>query len=743
MRNRVLTISSVQFHLNLYSLYNMILKPHGTIGATLEFPFPLFLKRNNEIFFLLSVHSSLNLFRLKSLLVKAKSPFIHYRFPILDKILIKNRTIVILKNGIHVLDYFIPLTRFFYSFKRPNIFFINQFLIIIYDEILKKIITLNPWTFSLFYKFDLSKKIICVQITKYTNFKKNICVLNDKNEIDVRNEFMQKKIVLKLYSIFIPQCFSLNSVNSSNFFVYRFNKKTFIYDFLLKKKIHQFEPKIFNSGTNVIFYKKNLIVSYKNHFLLYCILKNSLKKVKLSINYGKNYFFKIHKNFILNLKFYHQSMYLYQYSYKKIQFDLIVCRFANKYPPMYLKKNTNAEHQTIHMDLITRIRLWKYNYIHKIILKKKEKLKLHVMYFQTIFFQKKKNFYLIVIFQQFNYPYIWKISQTRISKLKIAPLLEKKEQGKITSIFSIKNSDEHCIMTYKRNLICLFDLNRVKYLYKKKNHVLKKSKICKVTAIFCNTTGKFFISLCFCNILILWKIKNFRKIQYIKIKNQICFLKWFCKFNIITIVDYHNQILLIFLNYFFKLKKCIGHEKKVNDILIVKNLNFLISSSFDKTIKVWNLFRNKCELTIKFSYTPLHLIINKTQDMLISSHLFTTGLSLFQIHRHDLFRYIFYPYKDLNEQSKKISPIFFKSTKKFIAKTYKNFYKKNNDSFFIKTIFKSKKINKTPLDVFYKATELSPVRSFRKFFLSKLYLYDSDDHMFLEKTVFFCRTLYQ
>nr|UXY86703.1 WD repeat-containing protein 13 [Cryptomonas paramecium] len=713
----------------------MIVKPHGIAGANFEFSFPFFLKRNNEIFFLLSVHSCLNLFKLKTLSIKTKSPFIHHRFPILDKVLVKNRIIIILKNGIHVLDYFIPLTRFFYFFKKPDVFFINQFLIIIYDKMLKKFTILNPWTFSLFCKFKLPNKIICIQVTKCTKFQKNVCILNDENEIEVRNQFMQKKMVLKLYSTFTHQCFSSNSINFSNSFIYRFNKKTFIYDFLLKKKIYQFKTKIFHFNANTVFYKKNLIIGYKNHFLFYCIPKGSLKKIKLRINFSKNYFFKIYKNFTLNLKFYNQAIYLYQYSHKKAQFSLIVCRFSNRYPSIRLKKHENNKHENIYIDLIGRICLWKYNYIRSIIFKKEKKLKPRVIHFQTTFFQQKKNFYLIIIFQQFNYPYIWKISQTRISKLKIVTLLEKKKQGKVTSIFSIKNSNELCIMTYRKNLVCLFDLNRIKYLCKKKNHITTKKKTCKVTSVFCNTTGSFFISLCFCNILIIWKTKNFQKIQYIKIKNQIYFLKWFCKFNIITIVDYHNQILLMFLNCFFNLKKCIGHEKKINDILIVKNLNFLISSSFDKTIRVWDLFRNKCKFAIKFSYSPCYLVINRTQDTLISGHLFTTGLSLFRINKCKFLRYFFYLYKDLNEQSKKILPIFFKRKKNFFLSIYKSFYKKKNSNFFIKTMVKFKKTNKTSLDIFKNVNFLA--LSFRKIFLPKLYLYDSKDCISLKKTVFF------
>ena len=254
--------------------------------------------------------------------------------------------------------------------------------------------------------------------------------------------------------------------------------------------------------------------------------------------------------------------------------------------------------------------------------------------------------------------------------------------GKTTSICFSKNTNK-LLLSFEKNLIGLFELNKGRYSYIKKNHTGKFEKHkCKVISICFDKNSEFFTTACSCGIIIIWNTFNFTKINFLDIKQKIYCMKWHENSDLIVLITLNNQIEILFPDSFCVVRRFYGHDKKITDFLILNKSNFLITASFDKTIKIWDLLKNNCIFTLKFFYSPINLAINKEETILITSHQFTLGLGLIKIIENNIKLDMLKYYKYRIEKNTKLLIIKKEAVNLIEYKVFKNIYNK---------IFKRKK----------------------------------------------------
>jgi WD40 repeat protein len=638
------------------------LKPENIIGLHLGQSFPFFLKRKNNNFLIHSINSCLFLFNLKNLMIRSKSPFLHH-IALISRILsIKNRTFVIIKNTVHILDYLVPITRFSIC-KGKNLFLLtNDPFFLIYNNQENKIKLMNPWTFKLISEINLQTEAIDIQIENLTKNKDFLLILNIKKNLEIWD--LKKKICnVKFYCNYLSQIVSFKYLNKPKILVFGFNDGNLIfYNFTkinfnieIKKKIGTI-LEIFDS-----FFLKDFFFFRNNNFLyLFNILKNTFKNIGKIDSFDRLYCIQPAYNFIsfLKIKIYEKKIYLFRYYYKKKKTQMIVSRIGNKFPLEKLKMDIQLPDVFVCTSVFEKIYILKYDYFKnskKLNFNIEKKNKLKIKELQIKYFSFNQRYLCIAIcFYQLYKPVLFKINKMKILEVNINLPSQITKCGRSISICFSKNAN-YLLIGYDNNCVSLFDLSRGKYLFVKQNHIIKNKKNkCKVISLSYDKNSEFFISGCFCGVIILWDSYKFSKINFLKIKKKIYLLKWCERSDLIIIFTINNEILVIFPETFSIIRKFSGHKKKIHDFLILKNSNILITCSSDKTIKIWNFIKNKCEYTLRFFYSPISLVLDKNESILISSHQYTLGLGLIQIYKSKINYKKFEYYKNSVEKNGKL-----------------------------------------------------------------------------------------
>jgi WD40 repeat protein len=667
------------------------LKPEKIIGLNFGSTNPFFLKRNNKNFFICSIHSSVELFNMNTLRIRAKSPFLHHKIPISYFLSIKNRTMVVIKNTIHILDYLIPLTRLSLCKDEIIFFLTNSTFFITYHKSNKKITLINPWSFKIISKLILPNEIIDIQLVEFTNLNELIVILTKKREIELW-DLKKKYCLLRFFHNSSDQIYSFKFLTISQLLVFGFGSgKIIIYSFTKRYKTSEIKIKnigvIFNIFTAHVS-NKSLVLRSNRYLILFNILKNNYRKIKSINNYDKIYCVESVRDFIsfLKLEIYEKKIFLFKYYFTTRKFDIIISRIGNKFPLDKLKNVGQLNDEIACTTIIGEFHILKYNYFKNKIrigssLKKKNKVKVKELQIKSFPFN-KKILYLAICFYQSYRPFVWKINKEKTIELDIALSPISRKSGNITSICFSKNAN-YLLLGYQKNLVSLLSLKNGKYLHLKKNHNLKNSDtFCKVFSVSYDKNNEFFLTGCSCGLLVIWNTYNFTKIKFLEIKKKIYALKWCQQFDIIIAVTIDNEIQIICPETFLVIRIYSGHKKKITDVLVLKNSNFIITSSLDKSIKIWNLIKNKCESTFKFLYYPINIYADKNQKILISSHRFTLGLGLFKINEKNSEYKTLEFHKKLIEKNGKLTILKIKS-KQFISftvckKVHKKIFRKKN-----------------------------------------------------------------
>nr|UXY87607.1 WD repeat-containing protein 13 [Cryptomonas curvata] len=676
------------------------LKPENVIGLNFGAPNFYFLKRNKINFLVYSIHSSLNLLNLNNLLIRAKSPFLHHSAFISHILSIRNRTLVIIKNTIHILDYLLPITRFSIFLGKFLFFLTNGHFFLIYDN-QNKIKLINPWTLKLIGKIKLTTEAIDIQIENFANSRDFLLVLNIKKNIELW-DLKKKTCIIKFYYNCSAQIVFFKYLNKPKVLVFGINNGDLIfYTFSKINKILEIKKKIgiildiFDSS----FRENSLIIRSNKYLLLFNVLKNSLKKIKKVDNYDKLYCIESVYNFFSFFKFkiYEKKINLYRYYYGKRKIELIVSRIGNKFPIEKLKSDLQSQSFFVCASLSEKIYILKYDYFKNLVklnskIEKKKKLKIKEIQFKYVSFNQRK-LYLAICFYKLYKPVIFKICNQKTVELDINLPSTFAKCGKSISICFSNNTN--CLLVgYEKNCVSLLNLNNGKYLFVKKNHTFNtKKNNCKVISLSYDKNSEFFVTGCICGTIILWNSSKFLKINFLEIKKKIYFIKWCQKSDLIIIITIDNEILIVFSETFSIIGKFSGHKKKINDFLVLKKSKFLVTSSFDKTIKIWNFVKNKCEFSLRFLYSPVSLVVDKDENILISSHQFTLGLGLFQIYKKSIDCDTFEYFKNTVEKNAKLLVLKKKKVNLLSFKVLKNrnkrIYKKKNK--FIETLKISEK----------------------------------------------------
>nr|UXY87120.1 WD repeat-containing protein 13 [Cryptomonas sp.] len=629
----------------------LFLKPQKIVGMSFENPNPFIIKRKKGIFFLISVHSAINMFNLNTLLIRAKSPFLHHNTRVSHIISIKNRTIVVLKNTIQILDYLIPTTRFIFQERDVIFFFPINSNVLIFHKFSNKIMIFDPWKFKILSHFILQKDADNVQIEK-CNCKENlILIFTNFRNIEIWNPKKSQKIVNFSLDNLFP-IFSFKYINNFDYVVFGSSKgKILMYNLTNQYKIFELIFKETGDITQILFtsFLENLIfIGNKKCLASYDIITKTVKMLTLNCHHGKIFVgqFIKNSNLFLTMGIYDKNIVLHKYNSEKKELELILSRFVNRFPFRKIETNINMKNLIISINIIGELYFLKFNYFGKtfcIDLKSKKKTSekndifgnkktpLKIIQFQARFVSSAEEIvYVAICFYKTYNPYVWKIDKKKTIQVNNETQLRSKKWGVGNSICFSRDAKQ-LLIGYENNFISLFNLSDKEYSFIKNNHIDRRKNNCSVNVLSYDKYNEFFVSGCSCGFLLLWRMSDFKTIRNLDLKKKICMLKWCEKFDIILTATIDNEIQILFPETFSLIRRCLGHKKQITDFLIIRKSKFLFSSSLDKTIKTWNLFRNACESTVKFKYSPIALAADESENILISCHENTVGIGFMEI----------------------------------------------------------------------------------------------------------------
>lgn len=565
--------------------------------------------------------------------------------------MIKNRTFATINCTLHVLDFSIPITRikiFNYSISNMIRFTNNIFL---FSQLEQKGFVVNAWTLCTVKLLEPGSKILFLSKSN-TPLKKNLILFYSTDGIvEIWNIDIAKKICsLSFDLIFDDEKFFLTH-DKDNIFINFQQRKLFIYNFKKHKKIWVYHGEKIEKVLSV---KHDSITFFiKGKDTLYQIKKNkkTLFNPLIQGHTGKLGFMEFYKNnLLLTVGLYDNTIAIHYLSKTRLKFILVIKKSGKTFPPQRIQTITLNKNKSMVENILKKIKNCKKN---KAKMGNQKKTYSSDNYFQNLkskgkIFCKNPNVtlkQLIVKNDSFNpieikigffffrNPGVWimKVFQNSYPPKFSNPIQCEKNLYNVSCI-GISNKLDIGIIGYEDNFISFFDINTRTYLLHGKNHNFLDRKFrCKI--ILCETDSSeiFFLSYCSHGILNLWSLLTL-KIEKTLILKGLNLLSWSSKRDLIFASSLDSKIYLIIPQNFYTIRVLVGHIDKIMDILFIKNDRYLISSSFDKTLRVWDLIRNNCSDKIKFKYHPLYIGIKKGEESIYISHENTIGFGEWQLY---------------------------------------------------------------------------------------------------------------
>jgi WD40 repeat protein len=621
--------------------FNFMIIPRKIFGLICGSTKPFILKKKKKFFLILAVHSSINLFNCMGLVLKTKSPFLHPTNYIISLLCFKNRIIILINKNIHILDYFIPTSRIFFLEKKINsLFFLGKFFLTL-EKKKKKIAIFDPWKMNVKIEIEFKKEILAIK-TQLSKKKKQLTFILKKNsEIeawDLENVKCLLKINLKL-KFFI---FNFDFNKTTNKFIL-FLSKNYLLVFDIKKK----KIKIYFIGIKKEKIK-NIIFSYNFKKLIFLFGENSnfiwnkKKKNKIKFNFWVHIgkinpigFFE-ETNIFLTLGIFDNTISIFRFSKKKLKFKLLKIKREN-YLPIEKIKIVRLENFSLIFANVKgflgfyknkKLLQWeKNNYLKKNFLKRKKIIR-H-LYIEKEFIE-KRDILVIIGFYKFQYPFLWKISENIVFPFLTKALYVNPFFKNINSLIFLSNYN-FLLIGFEKNIICLLKIHNANIEHSFLNHHhFKKKNNCFVRTLNKNHDENLFISGCSHGTLKLWDVKDLKTKKKIKLKNKIIKTKWFLESDTIIVLCNNNHFYIIFPENFIVQRVLFAHKKLITDFFLIDSSKVLISSSLDKTIKIWNLFTASCLDSILMKFPIIEMDLCFKENNFITVHHNTLGIGFWK-----------------------------------------------------------------------------------------------------------------
>ncbi|AFP65668.1 hypothetical protein CMESO_524 (nucleomorph) [Chroomonas mesostigmatica CCMP1168] len=661
---------------------------------------PVIFKKKKKFFFICSIHSSITLFRLKNFFIKAKSPFLHPHGCVSSIGCFKNRNIINLKNAIYVLDYFTPTTRFFLKKEKITAIFCTPNFFLITHKTKLNLWIFNPWKLSLVVQLHFDNEIKEVKNLRIKENKEILFILTKNNNISGWNLSKIQRVYDFRFDFFthVSSFFIINKSNKMALILK--NKKILIFDFFRKKYLFVFDSELLKKIKNlhhIVLFKEWIIFLGKKNNCSYNRFYKNFIKWNFYIHNGKlnsGNFVKNSKIFLTSGLF-DNTISLYEISKKYGKFFLLNYKKGISLPIEKIKKFSGNLN---HIIMTNRKGFLSFSIQKKVKKLNLGTIKKHNKHFVSHLliknnFEKKKIAWIILCFYKKKNPFIWDMTKKifyQISSCTNFSLI------RLKNILSIKifPKKKNLLVGYEKNCICLFILSKKKidkYVFSHHFSIEKKSK-CFIRAIEISSNGKFFISGCSHGNLKLWKERKMVVLKNLKFKNRILKSKWCFNSDTIIIICDDNKIYFVIPEDFSIKKILIGHSDLVTEIYLLKNSKMLISTSIDKTLKIWNINTSKCIDTTFLDFPVVNFEIDCTETFLITIHDFTIGIGIWKRIPNYILEKIFFFQNSKNKRLSDEENGFCR--KKNWSKNWSKLnFKTSRDNFFKKKFsFRSRKI---------------------------------------------------
>ena len=586
---------------------------------------------NRRWYIIICNFSSIYQYEISKMKLSKKSPFLHYNNSIKCILMIKNRTFATISTTLHILDFFIPITRVkLFSGPITNLVKVEGG-IFLFSTIDQKGFLLDVKTLSILKFLRPKTKILFLSKNQKT-LKKNLLLFYTQNSsIEIWNINLMKNICSFNFNLsFSPTEFFIKN-DRKNIFLNL--PKNFLFIFNMKKKKKRiYKNKKFKEFQHLIYLKNksdNCLIKCKNN--LYIMEKKKIYHFKLRGHYGEISFLKILENrLLLSIGLYDNTIALHALDEKSGRFNLLKKKSGKNFP---IQKFNDFKANKFIRGIETQMKKNNSNYKSKQIdngqnLRSPNSIMNHLPVKQIIIKPDIFNIYhytIIVLF--FNSPNIqfWEfISNTKF--LGFSSFLQNRTIISNVSCLSVSNKIKIAILGYEDNLLSFIDIVSKKFLFHGQNHkFFDLNYRCKIKFCEIDFSDTLFISYCSHGILNLWDLSKL-KIEKTLILKGLDFLKWSPTRDLMYVSGITGEIYLIFPQNFHIIKVLKNHSSKIMDLSLFKD-KYLISSSLDKTVVLWDLLENKCCDRIKFKFCPISLEINNKDYMIYLGHENTIGIS--------------------------------------------------------------------------------------------------------------------
>ena len=606
---------------------------------------------NSKKYIFISNFSSIYQYEIETLKLIKKSPLLYFTSSIENILTFKNRTFATIGSTLHVLDFLVPTTRIKLFNKGISNMLRNKDKLFLFSDIEQKGYLIEAWNLRSIKKFKPKDKITLISETNFLKKNNFFFFYSNEGKIEMRDVDSLKSV----YSFSIGLYFDKNnfflSCIGENLFISF--KKGFLYISNLNneiktrcyknKKFTKFTKFIPIDGEADMFFfeqKKNLFVKKKK----------KVKKVFLEGQVGRLKFIELIKeNLFLTMGKYDNALAIYVLDKKKMNFRLLKKRSGEIFPlrrSCNLKFNKNLINIESKFIEILRQKNDKIKIkrgsadITKIIYNKKKTTKKFLnsenkkVELKEIIVKKDPlnplKFKLVIFF--FRNPRLWLIDINLYeNSIKIDKPIQNEKNIYNISCLCVNNNFEIIVIGYEDNFISFFSIKKKKFLFHRKNHNFFDCKYrCKIKFLEFDTLEIFCLSYCTHGILNLWDLFTL-KIQKTLIIKGLDLLKWSKIRDLICTSTLNWKIYLIIPQSFHKVRILSGHFGKIQDFLFFKKDRYLISSSSDKTIRIWDLLESKYCDKIKFKYAPNTLIKKEEKNTLYISHENTIELGKWNI----------------------------------------------------------------------------------------------------------------
>jgi hypothetical protein len=598
--------------------------------------------------FLISKYSIIYLYKTENLKLKKKTPILHNKFLIKSVIIVKNRIFVTINCTLHILDFYIPLTRI-KIFSKPisNILRFKNTIFLFSKE--------EQIGFTIDIRTLKSLKSLKRVSENFSLFEPNVAIKKNfilfftiEGILEIWNiETLKKICSLNLKLIF--NCKNFLFIGCKEAIVANFLKNKVFISCLCKnfnpiilkhKKLEKLEK--------ISFLKRNYSsFLIKNEKDLYLITKKKiLKKLSLKCHQGN-----IQSADLINYKFllttgsFDNTIAIHYFNQNKLNFNFILKKSGRINPLrkihllQFNRIFSKIESQFLNLEKIKTLEIKKINKYHfpvvknPIKIKTRNKLKINygtsklkqvIIKTNPVYFERYK---ILILF--FRDSKIWSWDSTIDNFDILLPKTIKIENNfNYVCSMGISCKLNILIISFENNLISFFDLINQRFLFSGKNHnFLDLSFNCRIKFCELDPSEILFLSYCSHGILNLWSLITL-KIQKTLILKGLGFLKWSTLRDLISISTVDFKIYLCIPQDLYTIRVFFGHFGQINGLFFINNDRYLLSFSIDKTLKIWDLFENVCCDQIKFNFYPLNIWNNHETSSVFISHENTIGLSV-------------------------------------------------------------------------------------------------------------------